>query len=70
MAESNLPPGVTHEMIDKQFEERFICASCDKDVTDDVEELVCRECGEPLCVDCSDLRVKMCKHCYDEFIYE
>jgi len=62
--ESNLPPGVTPEMIDAQCNERFKCATCDKDVTDDPAELVCKECGDPICDDCSDEHMKMCKHCH------
>ena len=64
MTESNLPPGVTPEMIDAQMrEDTFNCASCEKDVTDDKAELVCRDCGDPICGYCSEESSGLCKHC-------
>ncbi len=64
--ESNLPPGVTSAMIDAHFSEVIRCIVCKKDITDDKAELVCRECGEPLCDDCSDEYIKMCKYCFSD----
>lgn len=62
-----LPPGVTHEMIEERFgNEKFLCATCARDVTNDSAELVCEECGDPLCSNCFDGCMRRCENCHME----
>ncbi len=61
-----LPPGVTHQMIEDAVggdDEDPYCIDCNTDTTDMKDDFKCKECGITLCSVCYKSHHKMCGAC-------
>jgi ribosomal protein L37AE/L43A len=60
-----LPPGVTHKMIDDQMreDEDNDCIDCETETLIRREKSKCKECGDTLCTSCYEDQHRMCRTC-------